>query len=165
MTPVTAPRKRMGTHTIERVRKPVAASTRRATRGSVLGVGHDDRLARRGHRARDPLPDGHRHLAQRARRDVALGHLPAQGGAALVQEHDRAGLGAQHLLGQGHELDEQRRQLEVGAQDAARLGEQGEQRVMARGLVGGVVQPAAQRVVGIHRERSFTGGDASGMIS
>ncbi len=35
MTPVTVPRKRIGTHTIERVREPVAASTRRATRGSV----------------------------------------------------------------------------------------------------------------------------------
>jgi hypothetical protein len=34
MTPVTVPRKRIGTHTIDRVRNPVAASTRRATRGS-----------------------------------------------------------------------------------------------------------------------------------
>jgi hypothetical protein len=120
----------------------------------VLGVGHDDRFAGRGHRAPDALPHRQRHLAQHAGRGVALRHLPAQRGPALVEQHHRAGLGAQHLLGQRHELDQQRRQIEVGAQHPARLGEQAEQGKMVRGLLDRVVQPAAQRVFGIHRGQS-----------
>ena len=78
MTPVTVPRKRIGTHTMERVRKPVAASTRRATRGScsasVTMIGSPVAATV----PRDAFPDGQRHLAQRAGGDVALRHLPAQ---------------------------------------------------------------------------------------